>query len=169
MVLLVGLALYSLAWLVAIVQIAASDDVGWARRAVFASLIAAHLAVAIWYVGFRYAGAGVLAGPRDVIIRNPGRSVRLDWSEIERFSVDPAGPWTQGYVHTRDGRSIPITGIQGQMSALFPKSRWAEAPVGELNRLLEEARRDDPIGSEMSDPLDTGPDPPNQSRVPRGA
>jgi hypothetical protein len=96
--------------------------------------------VAVWFVGFRYAGAGVFAGPRDVIIRNSWRSVRLEWSEIERFSVDPAGPWTQGYVHTRDGRSIPITGIQGQMPGLFPNSRWADDPIDALNRRLDEAR-----------------------------
>jgi hypothetical protein len=134
----------------------------WRAGVIICSLIAGHLAHAIWFGGFRYGGAGGFAGPRDVTIRNVLRSYRPEWSEIERFSVERAGPWDAGYVHTRDCPSIPITGIQGQRPALFPKSRWAEDPINELNRLLEEARGGGAVGAAPSASSGTGADRPDQ-------
>jgi hypothetical protein len=126
---LVGLVVYSGLWLVAVAQILAADGVGTTRKLVGAGVIIAHLVVVAWFVGHRVAHAGVLAGPEDVIIRNPLRSRRLAWDEIERFSVEPAGQWSQGCVRTVSGESIPINGIQGQNRVLFPNGRWAEGPI----------------------------------------
>ena len=136
--LLIGLAVYTLLWGVGMVQVAASDDASMERRVIGLALIAAHLLLVAWFVGYRCARAGVLAGPSDVIVRNPTRSYRVGWDEIESFSVEPAGLWTQAYLHMKDGSSIPIYGIQGQQPRLFPRSTWAVKPVQELNRLLRD-------------------------------
>jgi PH (Pleckstrin Homology) domain-containing protein len=138
--LLIGLCFYTVLWLVAIVQIAVADGGSWTRRGVGIGVIAAHLVVVLWFVGYRMARAGVLVGPEAVVVRNPLGSRRLAWREIERFSVEGAGPWTVGQVTTTGGEAIQIFGIQGQMQALFPKSDWARAPIDELNRLVAERR-----------------------------
>ena len=130
---------YVIAWLVAVVEILISDVGGWVRRAVVVSLIVGHLVFILW-LARRFTRAGVLAGPRDVIVCNPLGSVRLDWGEIERFAAEPAGPWTMGYAQLRDGSSVRIFGIQGQRLGLFPSSPSVEDPIDELNRLLEESR-----------------------------
>ncbi len=139
-ILLAGVLVYVSVWGVGIVQVAASSDASLTRRVIGITVIAAHLAFVIWFAGYRSALAGVFAGPRDVIIRNPWRSHRLPWERIESFSVEPHGAYTMGYVHTTEGDSISIFGIQGRMPALFPKSRWAEEPIAELNHLLEQRR-----------------------------
>ena len=44
-----------------------------------------------------------------------------------------------GYAQLRDGSSVRIFGIQGQLLGLSPSSPSAEEPIDELNRLLEES------------------------------
>lgn len=108
---LVGLVAYNGLWLVAVAQIVAADGVDGSRKLVGVAAIVGHLLLLVWFVGYRIAHAGAFAGPHDVVIRNPLRSRRLRWDEIERFSVEPAGQWTQGYVWTVGGESVPIYGI----------------------------------------------------------
>lgn len=131
-----ALFVYVLVWLGAIGEVAATDDISWTRRGLGIALISAHLAVVVLFVACRVARAGVYVGRDDLVILNPLKSERIDWIKVERFSVEPEGAWTMGYVHTRTGSSIRIFGIQGQMPSLFPKSRWADEPIGQLNRLL---------------------------------
>lgn len=135
--LLVGLPIYVLVWVVGIIQIAI-DNNNATRAAIGIAVIAAHLVFVVWLIGYRCAFAGVFPGPDDVIVRNPWRSHRLTWDSIESFTVEPYGPWSKGHVRTRDGRSIPIYGIQGQMRALHeqplggrPDRRAQPAPSGE--------------------------------------
>jgi hypothetical protein len=127
-------------WLVGVGQLLTDDGAMTTRKVVVCAAIIGHLIAAAWFVGFRVVGAAVLAGPDDVIIRNQLSSHRLRWEEIERFTVEPLGPWTAGYVKTVDGESIRIFGIQGQSRTLFPDSTWAEKPIGALNELLEQHR-----------------------------
>jgi hypothetical protein len=94
--------------------------------------------------GVRAARAGVLVDSDGITVRNPLRSVRLSWDEIDRFSVGPSLWGSVGFVHLRDGGEVHIWGIQGQSRALFPNSRWATDPVDELNRLLPENRQKTP-------------------------
>jgi len=135
-----GVLVYAAVWAVAIVQILAADDASATRRAVVVSLIVVHLVLVIWFVGVRCGRAGVVVDGHGIVVRNPARSHRLSWDAIESFTVEPQGLWTQGYVHMKEGDSVPIFGIQGQMPARFPKTGWAEEPIGELNKLLAENR-----------------------------
>jgi hypothetical protein len=131
-----ALVVYVLVWLGAIGEVAATDGISWTRRGVGIALIGAHLAVVVWFVACRVATAGVYVGRDDLVIRNPLKSQRIECGRVDHFSVEPEGAWTMGYVHTRDGSSVRIFGIQSQMPSLFPKSRWAEEPIEQLNRLL---------------------------------
>jgi hypothetical protein len=99
--------------------------------------------IAGWILLWRAVRAGVVANASGVTIRNIWRSRFLRWSEIARFSVASYGGRTAGCVQLRDGTSVRVWGIQGQNTALFPNSRWAERPIERLNELLHDAQARD--------------------------
>jgi hypothetical protein len=126
---------YSVLWLVGIVQIASAEEASSTSRAVGIALISGHLALLGWFVGHRVARPGVLVGSQAVIIRNPTRSYRLAWADIGHFSVEPNGSWTIGQVRTKGGKSIRISESRDRSRAV-PNSAWAEGSINELNALL---------------------------------
>lgn len=94
------------------------------------------LAVGATIFGVRSALSGVVVDADRVTIRNIFHSTVLDWDDIERFSAEPRGWWTIGYVHLRNATAIQIWGIQSPNRFLFPNSGWAIGPIEQLNALL---------------------------------
>ena len=94
--------------------------------------------MSLWlYIG-RMARASVRAGDDGVEIRNPLRTVRVGWPEIESFEARPAMGGVQPRVALRDGRTLVMWAVQSPRRRLRPADDTATRVVGRLNRLLEE-------------------------------
>jgi hypothetical protein len=89
---------------------------------------------------WRLPRTGVLVYADGVVVRNPLRQRAVPWGEIDRFAVESAG-YQRGVMYLRNGERIELSGVQGQLQALFPRSEWASKPIGELNALLAKSRR----------------------------
>jgi hypothetical protein len=85
----------------------------------------------------RSARAGARVDAHGVTIVNPRRSVTIQWSMLERFSVRPKGLWPRvGIAHLRDGSRVTIWGIQGPNPRTRPENRSAEKLIDALNARL---------------------------------
>ena len=100
-----------------------------------AGSLAMLVVAALGFLGtYRCARAGARVDDRGVTIVNPRRTVELEWSDIDRFSVGTHGPWSRvGIVHLSDGSCVVIWGIQGPNPATRGKNRSAENLVSQLN------------------------------------
>ena len=138
---LIALAvIYSALWGGVLIHFALADDfTSDARGIAIDAVVAAHLVLVAWFLGYRCGLAGAFAGDDGLVVRNPTSSHHFAWSEIENFSVEPHGAWTMGHVNTKGGDSVQIYGIQGRLRPLEEgKKQWAESPIDQLNALLEE-------------------------------
>ena len=95
------------------------------------------LASAWLYVG-RMARASVRAGDEGVVIRNPLRTVRVGWPEIESFETRLGMGGVQPRVSLRDGRRVVMWAVQSPRRRLRPADETAIRAVARLNRLLDE-------------------------------
>jgi hypothetical protein len=94
--------------------------------------------VSAWlYVG-RMARASVRACDDGVVIRNPLRTVRVGWREIEAFETRPGMGGVQPSVALRDGRKVAMWAVQSPRRRLRQADETATRVVSRLNRLLEE-------------------------------
>ena len=93
------------------------------------------------YVG-RMARASVRAGDDGVVIRNPLRTVRVGWREIESFEAPLGIGGVQPRVALRDGRTVAMWAVQSPRRRLRSADDTATRAVSRLNRLLEERQRD---------------------------
>lgn len=91
-------------------------------------------------LGVRAGLMGVLPEMRGVRIRNPLRTHRIAWSQIEDFRVEPYGLAPKVGVVVYQGRRRPIVGIAGPNPLFRAKNRAAEKNVEELTHLLNQAR-----------------------------
>ena len=102
-----------------------------------AGAAALGLASAWLYVG-RMARASVRACDDGVVIRNPLRTVRVGWREIEAFETRPGMGGVQPSVALRDGRKVAMWAVQSPRRRLRQADETATRVVSRLNRLLEE-------------------------------
>ena len=88
--------------------------------------------------------SALTAGPSGVQIRNPCRPVhRLNWDEIDRFSVDREDVFAPvARVGLKDGRSIRAWGVQSSGFFFGAKDERVEGPVAELNAELARRRQE---------------------------
>jgi hypothetical protein len=105
-------------------------------------LVIAVLLAGVGVVSWRGAVASVRPGPRELVIVNPLRSVRLSWSDIDHFDIGRAGYWPRvGRAHLTDGRVIHMWAIQGaDPSIRKDPDRRAGAQVDLLNARLQAAK-----------------------------
>jgi hypothetical protein len=87
-------------------------------------------------VMYRFATSALYATEELAVVRNPFRTFKVPWADIERFTVDrylwsPAA----GYVQLRNGTRIRIWGV-ASMKALLPKDQTADHLIVALNREL---------------------------------
>jgi len=103
-----------------------------------AGAVALLLMAVLGFVGtHRGARAGARVDARGVTIVNPRRSVTIQWSMLEGFSVGAKGLWPRvGIAHLRDGSSVTIWGIQGPNPRTRPENRSAEKLIDALNAHL---------------------------------
>ena len=98
--------------------------------------------VSAWlYIG-RMARASVRACDEGVVIRNPLRTVRVGWREIESFETRVGMGGVQPRVALRDGRIVAMWAVQSPRRRLRPADETAIRAVSRLNRLLEERHPD---------------------------
>ena len=95
------------------------------------------LASAWLYVG-RMARASVRAGDDEVVIRNPLRTVRVGWQEIEAFETRLGMGGVLPRVALRDGRTVSMWAVQSPRRRLRQPDETAIRAVAQLNRLLDE-------------------------------
>jgi hypothetical protein len=96
-------------------------------------------AVAGFFLTHRATKAGVCVDDQGITIVNMRRT-RLEWSDIERFTVSHRGLAPRvGVAQLRDGTTVPIWGIQGPSPDILPKNRSAENMIEELNVRLRDA------------------------------
>ena len=98
-------------------------------------------------LGVRCIRAGVVVSRRGIVVRNPGRSRRFAWDEVDHFSVEPMAWSTVGCVHLRDGDVVRASGICAPRAAFFPNSVEATKPIAGLNAILESVRSDPEPGA----------------------
>jgi hypothetical protein len=87
--------------------------------------------------------AGVLVDREGLTVRNPLRTHRIPWDEVERFAAEP--DWWHnriGYVERRDGRRIRMWGVRDTTGALRSRPEVVDRLVLVLTADLEEARAD---------------------------
>ena len=106
-----------------------------------AGAIAWVVALCLALVSLRCQLAGVRADDRGVTIKGPWRTWRVPWSELEGFSFEALGRQPAvGVATLRDGTKLAMTAIStGRVDSAGARLD-AETIVGELNRLLEQAR-----------------------------
>jgi hypothetical protein len=80
----------------------------------------------------RYPRNGVVASSEQLVIRNIYRTHVLGWHEIDHFEMASYGAWPRiGVAVLKDGRRVPMTGIQSGLA-----SRFATRTVAALNTRL---------------------------------
>ena len=89
------------------------------------------------YLG-RMARASVRAGDEGLVIRNPLRTVRVGWREVESFDARVGMGGVQPRVALRDGRIVVMWAVQSPRRRLRQADDTAIRAVSRLNRLLEE-------------------------------
>jgi Bacterial PH domain len=89
------------------------------------------------YLG-RMATASVRAGDEGLVIRNPLRTVRVGWREVESFDARVGMGGVQPRVALRDGRIVVMWAVQSPRRRLRQADDTAIRAVSRLNRLLEE-------------------------------
>jgi hypothetical protein len=89
------------------------------------------------YLG-RMARASVRAGDEGLVIRNPLRTVRVGWREVESFDTRVGMGGVQPRVALRDGRIVVMWAVQSPRRRLRQADDTAIRAVSRLNRLLEE-------------------------------
>ena len=116
--------------------VVAEDSVVVRAGAAVLGLVTAWL-----YIG-RIARASVRACDDGVVIRNPLRTVRLGWREIESFETRLGMGGVQPRVALRDGRKVALWAVQSPRRRLREADDTATRAVTRLNRLLEERHSD---------------------------
>jgi PH (Pleckstrin Homology) domain-containing protein len=122
-----GMALLLLAF-----AVVAEDSVAVRAGAAVLGLVSA------WFYLGRMARASVRAGDDGVVIRNPLRTVRVDWPEIESFEAREQVGGVQPCVALRDGRKVAMWAVQSPRRRLRAADDTAGRAVTRLNRLLED-------------------------------
>jgi hypothetical protein len=99
-------------------------------------------ALIVYCIRSALAGVLVYSGRRYFEIRNPFRTIRVLWSEAERFEVsNPATGPAHGLVRLTTGKVIRIYGIAAPNPGLRPsKVVRAQGPIDRLNTLLQQQR-----------------------------
>ena len=93
------------------------------------------------FVYLRLARAGVCADDAGIRVVNPFRTVRVPWSQVERFTVRRhKGFPALGFARLADGTELELWGIQAR-SPSEPSKRVAEALAAELNERLAAERQ----------------------------
>lgn len=108
----------------------------------FLAIGVAMVAIGEWYLApgcvlgsagaFRYATTRVDVSERCIVVRNPIRTVRLDWADIETFDAVPSQS-TMAYVVraiTRSGRVIPLHGSMRWRSEIDELCEQFESRLG---------------------------------------
>jgi Bacterial PH domain len=99
--------------------------------------VAVIVAIAIW----RVVRCGVLVDDEGVVIRNPTRTARFAWHEIDHIAVVHHGAYPKiAEVRLRDGQAMRAWGIQGPNPDVRPRNRSAERLVDALNAELAQRR-----------------------------
>ena len=102
-----------------------------------AGAAAVGLATVWLYLG-RMARASVRASDDELVIRNPLRTVRLRWREIECFETRLEMGGVIPRVALRDGRKVGMWAVQSPRRRLRHADDTATRAVARLNRLLDE-------------------------------
>lgn len=91
----------------------------------------------------RLARACARVESRGVLVVNLRQSTFVPWEDIVSFSIGPLGLLPKiGIVELRDGRRIPIVGIQGPNPMMRPNNKSAERLIDLLNDELRRHRHD---------------------------
>ena len=110
-----------------------------AEESVVVRAAAAVLGLAsAWLYIARVARASVRACDDGLVIRNPLRTVRVGWCEIESFEAHLGMGGVQPRVALRDGRKVALWAVQSPRRRLRQADDTATRAVSRLNRLLEE-------------------------------
>jgi len=110
---------------------------GAAVALAFLALGSVHVALIL-----RSALSGVLLDSEGVRVRNPFRTYRLSWDDIDAFYLGPSGRHAcVALVALANGRSIPILGIRGDVGFLRDRPEAAEALIARLTQAAHDARR----------------------------
>lgn len=84
---------------------------------------------------------GIVVTPNEVKIRNITKTHVVRWGEIDRFELGRYKLWPQiGVAVLRDGRRIPMTGVQAVRYDWSPATRHAKRTIVALTRRLAESR-----------------------------
>lgn len=84
---------------------------------------------------------GVVVTPNEVRIRNITRTHVVRWGEVDRFELGRYKLWPQiGVVVLKDGRRIPMTGVQAVRYGWSPATKHARKTIAALSRRLAESR-----------------------------
>jgi hypothetical protein len=95
------------------------------------------VAIAIWHI----VRCGVVVCDDGIVIRNPTRTARVAWREVDHFAVVHHGVYPKiAEVRLRNGQAIRAWGIQGPNPDVRPRNRTAERLVDARNAELAQRR-----------------------------